>query len=238
MKYNKKKNDEAVELVAKSLYQKAVEEEKNEIYSKESIWPALKKEIQDHGYECEIQNTAEYICNNNPDEFRDIIMKYYKICSIDQEKSFLISCLINKSNAELTPFVLSEFEKLHDHKVSLFNTMVMNFIMQTRNIKYKDLYISILKNKKIKQDIISIFPGIETLKIKEVEEILIEYLKDDEIVGGEENYMKNHILRSLSKYKDPDLLYLFQNYLSDNDKDVRNICEKAIERINTMQNRR
>lgn len=145
MKNNITKHQEAVELVGKSLYQIELEEERNTIYPKESIWPDFKKEIQSHGYECEIKNTAEYICNNNPDEFRDIIMKYYKKCTIIQEKSFLIGCLINKKNAELTPFVLNEFEKMDVHKVSLFNTMIMNFLMKTRNIKYKDLYISTLK---------------------------------------------------------------------------------------------
>lgn len=237
MKNNRSEHEKAVELVAKSLYEQDLERERNEVYPEESIWPALKKEIQSHGYECEIQNTAEYICSTNPEEFRDIIMKYYKVCSIDKEKSFLISCLINKKNGELTPFVLNEFEKMHNHKSCMFNTMVMNFIMQTRNIKYKDLYIKVLKNKKIKKNIISIFSGIETLKIKEVEEILVDYLKDEEIVGGEENYMRHHILRSLSKYKEPELLPIFQSNLNDEDKEVRKICEKAIERINIVSNK-
>ncbi len=233
---SKKKHNDAVELVADLLYQQDLEREKNELYSKESIWPSLKKEIQAHGYECEVQGMAEYICANNPDEFREIIMKYYKICTIDQEKAFLVSCLINKKNAELTPFILNEFEKMHDHEKCMLNTMVANFIHKTCNKKYKDLYIRVLKNKKIKKNTISIFPFIETLRIKEVEEILVDYLNDDEIVGGEDNYMKNHILESLSKYKDPSLLYLFQSYLTDDDKDIRIICKKAIDKINKTRN--
>ena len=234
MKDDKKKYNKAVDLVAELLYQQDLEREKKEIYPKESIWPLLKKEIQNHGYECEIQNMAEYICSNNPEEFRDIIMKYYKICTIDKEKAFLVSCLINKKNAELTPFILSEFEKLHDHEKCMFNTMVANFIHKPCNKKYKDLYIKVLKNKKLKKNIISIFPFIETLKIKEVEEILVDYLNDDEIISGEENHMKKHILKSLSKYKDSDLLYLFKKYLNDDDRDVRKICERAIENINKI----
>ncbi len=46
--------------------------------------------------------------------------------------------------------------------------------------------------------------------------------------------MKKHILKSLSKYKDSDLLYLFKKYLNDDDRDVRKICERAIENINKI----
>lgn len=231
MEIKNNSNKTAWDIVSKSLYQELLEEEKNEVYPKESIWPDLKKEIQSHGYVCEIQNTAEHICNNNPDEFRDIIMKYYKICTINKEKSFLISCLFNKKNVELTPLILNEFEKHHNDKMTLFNDMVMNFLIKAHHIKFKDLYIKVLKNKQLKHNIISVFEGIESLKIKEVEDILVESLKDEELIGGEGNYMKNHILRSLSKYNDPGLLYLFEEYLSDDDRDVRNICKKAIEKL-------
>ena len=230
MKENKKKHDEAVELVAKSLYQQALEDEKNEIYPKESIWPDFKKEIQSHGYECEIQSIAEYICNNNPDEFRDIIIKYYQKCTIDKEKSFLISCLINKKNAELTSFVLSEFEKMHNHKGCMFNDMIANFINKTCNIKYKNLYIEILKKKEISKDLTYIFVNLDRLKIDEVKNILIDYYYDEELIHCDP-YFKFWVIKSLSKYKDKNLLHIFQENLNNEDKEIRKVCEKAIEKI-------
>lgn len=76
--------------------------------------------------------------------------------------------------------------------------------------------------------------GIEGLKLKEIENILIEYLSNEEIVGGEKNYMKFGILKSLYTYKDPDLLYIFEENLNDKDKDIRYVCKKAIDNINKV----
>lgn len=224
---------EALEAVSKSLYEKYVEEEGRTVYPKESIWPAFKKEIQEHGYVCEIDNTAEYICNNNPEEFRDIILKYYKKCVIPKEKSFLISCLINKKNKELTPFVLNEFVKNHKMEKCLFNDMVMNFIWRTADIKYKDYYIKVLKNKYIGNDLKYVLSEIGRLRIPEIKELMLKYYNDDVMVNTYD--LRHYILKVLSYYKDPNLRYIFEENLNDECIYTRKLCERAIKNIEKEQ---
>ena len=219
------------EKIMKFMYERLLELEKEHVYEPGSVSLEFESEIRELGFEFEISTQVERICQANPEITRDIVLKYYDMAVLSNEKAYLVNCLDSTYNKDLVPFFLKEFVKKENTKYDPVIVSIGNFLMLNADKKYTKEYIDILNMPKEdlpygKGYIIWVF---EKLKLQEAIEPMLSLLKE------EENYTYI-ILNALRKYKEPSLLPVFNEYLDYKETDVRNVCKKAIAAIEKKMN--
>ena len=221
---NKDLNEKQWLAIKNDIYEKALEEEKKLHYHEGSIYPDFYEEIKKLGFEFEIGMQLENICRENPEITKNIILKYYKKSICDDEKGFLMACLINKKHKDLIPFFIEEFYKYEKAN----RDWAGNCLIQTADVKYIEEYILMLKDSKLGDSRIYIIETVEKLKTnqKEIIPSLIKLLNDD--------ILRLSALKALSKYKEPSLLSYFEKYKNDKSSDIRNVAKKAIANIEKL----
>lgn len=217
-------NNKFYEQMGILIGQSLIEEEKNTIEPDESIYPQLKKEfIEKFGVDFQASFQIEQFCKEFPVETRDIILKYYDICKLKNEKAFLIDCLYNKKNSDLIPFFIKEFY-LQD-KDNIIMDLIANCLEITADKKYANEYLKIYQNQNISVAnhgrILWVF---KKLKMGIEIPTILERLDT-------EQYCINYMLDCLSVYKDIKFLPIFEKYLNHNDSYTRGIAKRAIAKI-------
>lgn len=228
---------EIYEHIGKIIAQESIEREKNIVYPKNSIMPELYGIVKKMGCNCEASFQLEYFCLDHQDEMRDIVLGLYRKCEIEEERTFLMSCLYHKKNSSLIPFFLDEFHKNHStcSSTSMFMDVLANNLLITASKEYKEEYLKILNDSSFSDaDHDRILWTLRKIKTGIEIPTVLRRLENKCCI--------NACLLDLSVYKNPEFLPIFEKYVTYTHKDktmsnsdTRNIARNAIKKIEKMK---
>lgn len=193
----------------------------------ESVYNDFLEELKDDGFVYIDCLEAEQICKSNPEESKNICLKFYKKATIPHEKAGFVDMLINKKNKDLVPFFMNELYQLDYDSLchSPLGDFIGNFLMTTADKKYTNDYINLLKNRDDK--IRNIWPYITIicgkLKLQEAVQPMLDIIDEKDMTG--------FVLDALNKYKNPEFLPIFKKYENDEVTRYRNAAKKGIKTI-------
>ena len=211
-------------IINDTVYKSTLKRQKEMNWNGNDIIPMFLNEIKSLGYEFELSIQAREICRINPKEFRLIIMKYYKIAKLENEKAYLMSCFNSKKNNEMVPFFINEF---YCNNNSIVRSAIGNCLISTSNIKYLNDYVKMIKDSHLGVDRAYIILTVKKLKNKAIVDALIEILSDSDL--------RLDSLQVLKSYKDKALYSVFNEYINDNDPEVRKEAKKAIALMDNLK---
>lgn len=226
-----KKEDE--EKILKAVYERMLEIEKKHVYEAGSISLEFEAEIRKLGFIFETSSQVEYICQENPEITRNVILKYYDKAILGNEKGYLVDCLISKYNKDLVPFFLREYVKKENSiQGNMVAVAIGNFLIVNADKEHVQEYINILNMPK--EDMIYRKAYIITicgkLKLGEAIQTMLRLLKEEPKLTG-------FILDAFRKYRDVRFLPIFKQYIDDKDSYIRNIAKKGIASTEKMLNK-
>lgn len=195
-------------------------------YPPESTIRQFEKESKKAGFKFELSSQFNEVIKGDATGARDIILKYYKISPLLNEKSYYISLLEPSTSQDLIPFFLSEMLKYDDKCDGGLKNSINNFIVNTRSIDYKDYYLDFLKNDELRENRWGLIEVVGYLKIKEaIPEIL-------NILEEKDSNLVVFCLESLYKLdKTNKYIKYYQKYQNHEDNYVRKKVKKLIEKI-------
>lgn len=197
---------------------------------KGSVLNKFDKELEKMGFVIKKNYDDYWVCRNNPEITRPIVLKYYKKAIYKNEQEFLISCLYDKNdnrNKDLIPFFMKEIYKFKyiddEHNAVPFE--IGAFLEFVYDKKYVDEYIKLLKS--------------DDKRVKEIKHYIIRVcgkIRDERFIEPllsiiDEGYNARGVLDVLAKYRNPKLLPVFEKYASSDVKEVKRAAEKGIRYI-------
>jgi len=118
-----------------------------------STIPMFKKELKKKGYRLLKHISAERFCLEFPEKTSKLVLKYYNLSKIDDDKLFYLDCLYCKNcpNKNLIPFFLEEYTKYSNLYIEqqYLCDLIANCIYVTKAIDMKDEYLSVLKSNSL-----------------------------------------------------------------------------------------
>ncbi len=197
---------------------------------KGSVLNNFDEELEKMGFEIKRHYDDYWVCRNNPEITRPIVLKYYKKAIYDNEQNFLISCLYYKDdnrNKDLIPFFIKEIYKFKyiDDEHNAVPPQIGTFLEYVYDKKYVDEYIKLLKSddKRVRQIKHNIIRACGKMRDEKFIEPLLSIIDED--------YNARGVLDALAKYREPKLLPIFEKYASSDVKEVKRAAEKGIRYI-------
>jgi HEAT repeat protein len=152
-----------------------------------------------------------------------IVVEHLKNIDDESDKEFLVRCLGAKGFTEATEQLLAEFYKTD--KVT-FKWAVGNSISIIEDKSILNELLEIVQNKEhgIARQMIVV--GIGKMKAKEAFPVLLNLLKDEDVVG--------HTISALAYYKDPTVIQYLEPLKSHKVGWVKKEASKVIEKLQKL----
>ena len=143
-------------------------------YPPESTIKQFEKEVKKAGFKFELSSQFNEVIKGDATGARDIILKYYNMSSLLNEKAYYVSLLEPSTSHDLIPFFLEELLRNNVTHESAIN----NFIINTTNLDYKDYYLKFLSRKELGENRWGLLEVVGKLKIKEAIPIILNILEE------------------------------------------------------------
>ena len=179
----------------------------------------LIQEVREKGVE--ITNINDLMKINR--RYRDlvpILLKHLNEVTDERDKEFIVRCLGVKGFVEAAKPLISEFYK--SNNVS-FKWAIGNSLSIISDAESLSELIKLVQEKEHGIARQMIVDGLGVYKREDVKSVLVELLKDDEVVG--------HAISGISKTGDKDLIKYIKPFITYKIKWVRKEAQKAIKKL-------
>ena len=154
-------------------YKEGEEQKKKESYS---ILPAFKQELLNLGFNFQVLNQAESLLPKYKDTVLPVVIKYYKMAKLKNEKQYLLGWFHHKGLEEVVPMLLKDY---CSNNSDIDKWAIGDRLYQIRSKKYIDDYLKIISDSSYGQDRQMIILLVGKLKVEAAIPILIDLLEDE-----------------------------------------------------------
>ncbi len=163
------------DLVKHMLEQCKASEERTD-KNPDSILAAFKQELLNLGFDFQVLNQAESLLPKYKDTVLPVVIKYYKMAKLKNEKQYLLGWFHHKGLEEVVPMLLKDY---YSNNSDIDKWAIGDRLYQIRSKKYIDDYLKIISDSSYGQDRQMIILLVGKLKVEAAIPILIDLLEDE-----------------------------------------------------------
>ena len=142
----------------------------------DSILSAFKRELLNLGFDFQVLNQAESLLPKYKDTVLPVVIKYYKMAKLKNEKQYLLGWFHHKGLEEVVPMLLKDY---YSNNSDIDKWAIGDRLYQIRSKKYIDDYLKIISDSSYGQDRQMIILLVGKLKVEAAIPILIDLLEDE-----------------------------------------------------------
>lgn len=187
----------------------------------DSILLNFKQELLNLGFNFQVLNQAESLLPKYKDTVLPVVIKYYKMAKLKNEKQYLLGWFHHKGLEEVVPMLLEDY---YSNNSDIDKWAIGDRLYQIRSKKYIDDYLKIISDSSYGQDRQMIILLVGKLKAENAIPILIDLLEDEEV--------RLHAIDALGQFKREEFRCYFERFQDSTHPGWRKYAKKAINKLN------
>lgn len=188
----------------------------------DSVLQNFKQELLDLGFNFQVLNQAEGLLPRYKDTVLPVVIKYYRIAKLKNEKQYLLGWFHHRGLEEVVPMLLEDY---YSNNVDIDRWAIGDRLYQIRSKKYVDDYIKIISNPAYGQDRQMVILLVGKLKIESAIPILIDLLEDEGV--------RLHAIIALGDFKREDLRPYFKRFENSKHPGWRKYAKAALKKLDS-----
>lgn len=186
----------------------------------DSILPAFKQELLNLGFNFQVLNQAESLLPKYKDTVLPVVIKYYKMAKLKNEKQYLLGWFHHKGLEEVVPMLLKDY---CSNNSDIDKWAIGDRLYQIRSKKYIDDYLKIISDSSYGQDRQMVILLVGKLKVEAAIPILIDLLEDEGV--------RLQAIVALGDFKREDLRPYFERFQNAKHPGWRKYAKAALKRL-------
>lgn len=188
----------------------------------DSILPAFKQELLNLGFNFQVLNQAESLLPKYKDIVLPVVITYYKMAKLKNEKQYLLGWFHHKGLEEVVPMLLEDY---YSDNTDIDKWAIGDRLYQIRSKKYIDDYLKIISDSSYGQDRQMIILLVGKLKVEAAIPILIGLLEDEGV--------RLHAIVALGDFKRKDLRPYFERFQNAKHPGWRKYAKAALKKLDS-----
>lgn len=206
--------------LVKSMLEQYKEDEEKLKNKPDSVLLAFKQELLDCGFDFQVLNQAESLMPKHKDIVLPIVIKYYKMAKLKNEKQYLMRWFHYKGLEEVVPMLLADY---YSNDKEIDRWAIGDRLYQIRSRKYIDDYLRIISDSSYGQDRQMVILLVGKLKVVVAIPILIELLEDEGV--------RLQAIAALGDFKRRELKPYFERFQNSKHPGWRKYARAALKKI-------
>ena len=186
----------------------------------DSVLPAFKHELLNLGFNFQVLNQAESLLPKYKDTVLPVVIKYYKMAKLKNEKQYLLGWFHHKGLEEVVPMLLKDY---YSNNSDIDKWAIGDRLYQIRSKKYIDEYLKIISDSSYGQDRQMIILLVGKLKAEAAIPILIDLLEDEGV--------RLQAIVALGDFKRKDFRPYFERFQNAKHPGWRKYAKAALKKI-------
>ena len=186
----------------------------------DSVLPAFKHELLNLGFNFQVLNQAESLLPKYKDTVLPVVIKYYKMAKLKNEKQYLLGWFHHKGLEEVVPMLLKDY---YSNNSDIDKWAIGDRLYQIRSKKYIDDYLKIISDSSYGQDRQMIILLVGKLKAEAAIPILIDLLEDEGV--------RLQAIVALGDFKRKDFRPYFERFQNAKHPGWRKYAKAALKKI-------
>ena len=186
----------------------------------DSVLPAFKHELLNLGFNFQVLNQAERLLPKHKDTVLPVVIKYYKMAKLKNEKQYLLGWFHHKGLEEVVPMLLKDY---YSNNSDIDKWAIGDRLYQIRSKKYIDDYLKIISDSSYGQDRQMIILLVGKLKAEAAIPILIDLLEDEGV--------RLQAIVALGDFKRKDFRPYFERFQNAKHPGWRKYAKAALKKI-------
>lgn len=186
----------------------------------DSVLPAFKQELLNLGFSFQVLNQAESLLPKYKDTVLPVVIKYYKMAKLKNEKQYLLGWFHHKGLEEVVPMLLKDY---YSNNSDIDKWAIGDRLYQIRSKKYIDDYLKIISDSSYGQDRQMIILLVGKLKVEAAIPILIDLLEDEGV--------RLQAIVALGDFKRKDFRPYFERFQNVKHPGWRKYAKAALKKI-------
>ncbi|MCH5315803.1 MAG: HEAT repeat domain-containing protein [Eubacterium sp.] len=208
-------------LVKRMIEQYKAHEEQMKM-NPDSILLNFKQELLNLGFNFQVLNQAESLLPKYKDTVLPVVIKYYKMAKLKNEKQYLLGWFHHKGLEEVVPMLLEDY---YSNNPEIDKWAIGDRLYQIRSKKYIDDYLKIISDPSYGQDRQMIVLLLGKLKEESAIPILIDLLEDEEV--------RLQAICALGQFKREEFRCYFERFQNSTHSGWRKYAKTALKKLNS-----
>lgn len=188
----------------------------------DSILLNFKQELLNLGFNFQVLNQAERLLPKYKDAVLPVVIKYYKMAKLKNEKQYLLGWFHHKGLEEVVPMLLEDY---YSNNSNIDKWAIGDRLYQIRSKKYIDDYLKIISNSSYGQDRQMVVLIVGKLKVEAAIPILIDLLEDEGV--------RLQAIAALGEFKQENLRPYFERFQNSKHPGWRKYAKAALKKLDT-----
>lgn len=188
----------------------------------DSILLDFKQELLDLGFDFQVLNQAERFLPKHKDTILPVVIKYYKMAKLKNEKQYLLGWFHHRGLDEVVPLLLEDYFS-DDPDVDRWE--IGDRLYQIRSKKYIDDYLRIISDASYGQDRQMVILLVGKLKVEAAIPVLIDLLEDEGV--------RLQAIAALGDFKRDELRPYFERFQNSKHSGWRKYAKAALKKLDT-----
>ena len=186
----------------------------------DSILLDFKQELLDLGFDFQVLNQAESFLPKHKDTILPVVIKYYKMAKLKNEKQYLLGWFHHRGLDEVVPLLLEDYFS-DDPDVDRWE--IGDRLYQIRSKKHIADYLKIIANASYGQDRQMVILLVGKLKAEVAIPVLIDLLEDEGV--------RLQAIAALGDFKRGDLRPYFERFQNSKHPGWRKYAKSALKKL-------
>lgn len=186
----------------------------------DSILLDFKQELLDLGFDFQVLNQAESFLPKHKDTILPVVIKYYKMAKLKNEKQYLLGWFHHRGLDEVVPLLLEDYFS-DDPDVDRW--AIGDCLYQIRSKKHIADYLKIIANASYGQDRQMVILLVGKLKAEVAIPVLIDLLEDEGV--------RLQAIAALGDFKRGDLRPYFERFQNSKHPGWRKYAKSALKKL-------
>lgn len=186
----------------------------------DSILLDFKQELLNLGFDFQVLNQAESFLPKHKDTILSVVIKYYKMAKLKNEKKYLLGWFHHRGLDEVVPLLLEDYFS-DDPDVDRWE--IGDRLYQIRSKKYIDDYLRIISDASYGQDRQMVILLVGKLKAEVAIPVLIDLLEDEGV--------RLQAIAALGDFKRGDLRPYFERFQNSKHPGWRKYAKSALKKL-------
>ena len=188
----------------------------------DSILLDFKQELLNLGFNFQVLNQAESFLPKHKDTILPVVIKYYKMAKLKNEKQYLLGWFHHRGLDEVVPLLLEDYFS-DDPDVDRWE--IGDRLYQIRSKKYIDDYLRIISDASYGQDRQMVILLVGKLKVEAAIPVLIDLLEDEGV--------RLQAIAALGDFKRDELRPYFERFQNSKHSGWRKYAKAALKKLDT-----
>ena len=188
----------------------------------DSILLDFKQELLNLGFDFQVLNQAESFLPKHKDTILPVVIKYYKMAKLKNEKQYLLGWFHHRGLDEVVPLLLEDYFS-DDPDVDRWE--IGDRLYQIRSKKYIDNYLRIISDASYGQDRQMVIVLVGKLKVEAAIPVLIDLLEDEGV--------RLQAIAALGDFKRDELRPYFERFQNSKHSGWRKYAKAALKKLDT-----